>query len=128
MFSYLKKYPLSFVIIAAVLYLSLFKPPQTTLDEIPNLDKLIHVCMYFGLSGILWVEYLLKHKNKFRLDRIIVGAVIVPILFSGCIELIQQYCTTYRAGDWLDFTANSIGVLLAGFIGYFILRPRLLAK
>jgi VanZ family protein len=55
---------------------------------------------------------------------IFIGAVIFPIVFSGCIELLQEYCTSYRGGDWLDFTANSVGVILAGVIAYFFVRPR----
>jgi hypothetical protein len=128
MFSYLKKYPLSLTIIAIVIYLSFFKPPHTDLDKIPNMDKLVHICMYLGISGMLWLEYLLKHRNKFNAKRIFFGAILAPILFSGCIELLQEYCTTYRGGDWLDFAANSFGVILASLIGYFILRPKLIQK
>ena len=55
MLSYIKKYPISLFIILTVIYLSFFKPPKTDLNEIPNLDKLVHVCMYFGMSGMLWL-------------------------------------------------------------------------
>ena len=51
MLSYIKKYPISLFIILTVIYLSFFKPPKTDLDEIPNLDKLVHVCMYFWYVG-----------------------------------------------------------------------------
>ena len=51
MLSYIKKYPISLFIILTVIYLSFFKPPKTDLDEIPNFDKLVHVCMYFGKIG-----------------------------------------------------------------------------
>ena len=54
MLSYIKKYPISLFIILTVIYLSFFKPPKTDLNEIPNLDKLVHICMYFGMSGMLW--------------------------------------------------------------------------
>ena len=47
----------------------------------------------------------------------------MPIAFSGAIELAQSYCTEHRGGDWLDFTANTLGVLLATLVGYYILRP-----
>lgn len=57
MLSYIKKYPISLFIILTVIYLSFFKPPKMDLDEIPNLDKLVHVCMYFGMSGMLWLEF-----------------------------------------------------------------------
>ena len=46
MLHYLKKYPLSLVITAIILYLSFFKPPQTEINEIPYIDKVVHTCMY----------------------------------------------------------------------------------
>lgn len=122
----IRKYPFSILIILTVVYLSFFKPPQTPLDQVNNIDKIAHICMYFGMSGVLWLEYLKSHRQQFRLLPVIIGAVILPIVFSGCIELIQEYCTTYRGGDWLDFTANSIGVILAGLIAYFVVKPRYL--
>lgn len=128
MFSYLKKYPFSIIVVATVIYLSLFKPPKTPLNEIQNLDKLIHLCMYMGLSGIIWIEYLRNHSKNFNLKRILVGGVLLPILFSGLIEIIQENCTTNRSGEWLDFVANSIGVLLTALIGYYILRPKFQKK
>ena len=120
----IRNYPFSASIILAVVYLSFFKPPQTPLNQIHDIDKLVHVCMYFGMSGVLWLEYMRSHRNQFRLKYVLVGAVILPIAFSGCIELLQEYCTTYRGGDWLDFTANSIGVVLAGVIAYFFVKPK----
>ena len=47
---------------------------------------------------------------------------------SGMVELLQEYCTTYRGGDWLDFAANTTGALIASLIGYFVLRPRMAKK
>ena len=40
-------------------------------------------------------------------------AVGAPILMSGLLELLQEYCTTTRAGEWADLIANSLGTLLA---------------
>lgn len=125
MLEYIKKYPLSLLIVATVLYLSFFTPPKTELDSIPNLDKLVHFCMYFGFSGMVWLEYLRSHKNRFSLQRTIIGAVILPILFSGCIELGQAYLTVDRSGDWRDFAANATGVVCVSLIAYFIVRPRI---
>lgn len=97
MLSYIKKYPISLFIILTVIYLSFFKPPKTDLNEIPNLDKLVHICMYFGMSGMLWLEFLRAHRrDDAPLWHAWVGAFLCPILFSGCVELLQEYCTTYR--------------------------------
>jgi len=120
----IRNYPFSTFIILAVVYLSFFKPPQTPLDQVHDIDKLVHVCMYFGMSGVLWLEYMRSHRNQFRIKHVFIGAVLLPIAFSGCIELIQEYYTSYRGGDWLDFTANSIGVILAGGVAYYFVKPK----
>ena len=126
MLSYIKKYPISLFIILTVIYLSFFKPPKTDLDEIPNLDKLVHVCMYFGMSGMLWLEFLRAHRRDHApMWHAWVGALLCPVLFSGCVELLQEYCTTYRGGDWLDFAANTTGAVLASLVAYYVVRPRM---
>ena len=129
MWYYLKKYPISLTIIAIVIYLSFFKPPSLDVGKIPNLDKLVHICMYGGVSGMLWIEFLLNHS---RYEDVLwhawIGAVLCPIAMSGIIEILQEYCTTYRGGDWLDFLANTIGVTLATLVSYFIIRPWMIKK
>ena len=122
MIQYLKKYPLTWLTIATILYLSFFKPPQTDMEEIPGIDKIVHICMYGGLCFLLWIEYLRTH-SVIHWKRIIIGGILFPIAFSGSIELAQSYLTEHRGGDWLDLAANTTGVLLAALIGYYILRP-----
>lgn len=125
MLYYIKKYPVSLFIILAVLYLSFFKPPSTDMDGIPGIDKVAHICMYGGLSGMLWLEFLRAHRrDKTPLWHAWMGAFVCPILFSGIIELLQEYCTTYRGGDWLDFAANATGAVLASLFGYYVLRRK----
>ena len=63
MLYYIKKYPVSLLIILTVIYLSFFKPPTTDLSNIPNIDKIVHVCMYLGMSGMLWLEFLRAHQK-----------------------------------------------------------------
>ena len=124
MLYYIKKYPVSLLIILTVIYLSFFKPPTTELSRIPNIDKIVHVCMYMGMSGMLWLEFLrARRKTDSPLWHAWVGAFVCPVLFSGMVELLQEYCTTYRGGDWLDFAANTTGAVIASLIGYFVLRP-----
>ena len=122
MLEYLKKYPLTWLVILTIFYLSFFKPPQTDMETIPGIDKLVHLCMYGGLCTLLWIEYLRTHRSINRWKTLI-GAIILPIALSGLIEMLQSYCTEHRGGDWLDFVANSLGVLLAARAGRYILRP-----
>lgn len=125
---YLKKYPVSLVIILMVIYLSFFKPPSMEISKVPGMDKIAHVCMYGGLSGALWFEFIRNHKGRGTWWHAWIGAVFCPILFSGTIELLQEYATTYRGGDWFDFLANTTGVALATLFANFVMRPWLLKK
>ena len=82
MLYYIKKYPVSLVIILAVIYLSFFKPPTTDLGTIPNLDKVVHICMYFGMSGMLWLEFLRAHRR----DRTPMWHACRSICLSGIVQ------------------------------------------
>ncbi len=123
---YFGKYKFTWLIIGIILYLSFFTPPKTELDDISNIDKLAHICMYGGLCSILWIEYLRSHIQIQRI-RVFIGGIVLPIAFSGIIELLQEYATTNRSGDWADMIANSIGVILAALLGQFIF-PRWIKK
>ncbi|MEG1544813.1 MAG: VanZ family protein [Tannerellaceae bacterium] len=124
MLYYLKKYPVSITLILTVIYLSFFRPPDLEIGRFPGIDKLAHICMYGGLSGALWLEFLRNHhKYDEMLWHAWIGAVLCPIAMSGVIELLQEYCTTYRGGDWFDFLANTCGVALATLLSYYLIRP-----
>lgn len=124
---YFSNYKFSLLVVGVILYLSFFTPPKTELDTVTNIDKLAHICMYGGLCSVLWIEYLRTHAAINNL-RTLIGAVVLPILLSGVIELLQEYATTNRSGDWADMIANSIGALLAAIAGYRIwprwIKPR----
>lgn len=127
MLSHLKKYPFSLCVVVVIFYLSFFTPPQTDMDPIPGIDKLAHLCMYGGLCTLIWIEYLRSHRTL-QTVKIWVWGIIAPILLSGAIELLQAYCTDHRGGEWMDFAANSTGVILATLTGYYLLRPWLWRK
>lgn len=127
MITYLKRYPLSILIIAAILYLSFFKPPQTSISEIKNIDKIVHICMYGGLTVILWSEHLRQHFPLIK-KHLIIGGVLCPIIMSGLIEIGQDTLTETRGGDWFDFLANITGVILGSVFSYYVLRPYIWKK
>lgn len=118
----LRAFPLSILTMIAICYLSFFQPPQTSLDEVPYIDKLVHICMYGGLTTVLWLEYLF-HQTPFRFKTFVYSSICIPIFLSGMIEILQQQCTTNRNGDWLDLLANTIGVVLATLLGIYVWRP-----
>ena len=102
MLSYIKKYPISLFIILTVIYLSFFKPPKTDLSEIPNLDKLVHICMYFGMSGMLWLEFLRAHRrDEAPLWHAWVGAFFCPVTVEETGWILQQILPEHCSQVWL---------------------------
>ena len=92
MLSYIKKYPVSLFIILAVIYLSFFKPPSTEISKIPNIDKVVHICMYFGMSGMLWLEFLRAHRRDHTpvMCRIVAG-ILYDLSWGRLDGLCSQY-------------------------------------
>mgnify|MGYP006914993244 CR=1 FL=1 len=45
---YIWNYPLSLLTVIIICYLSFFTPPKTDMEEIPYIDKIVHICMYGG--------------------------------------------------------------------------------
>jgi VanZ family protein len=87
-----------------------------------NFDKLVHLIMFLGLSGTVFFDntsYLRKHINS---RRIFLGSFLFPTLLSGAIEIMQEYFTTTRTGDWMDFLFDGIGAFLGIGICYLINR------
>lgn len=124
MLYYIKKYPLSLLILIAVVYLSFFNPPSIGESPFPHFDKFVHFCMYAGLSGILWLEHFWNHrKTRPNLKRGLIGAVLFPVLLGGLIEIGQAYLTTTRSGDIWDFFADILGVLIATLVCWYMIRP-----
>ena len=108
---YLKKYPVTLVLILVIWFLSLFTPPETKLNEIKFIDKWTHLLMYGTLTACFWIETFRTHKRPFTFVRWSI-MLLLPVMMGGLVELVQAYCTVNRTGDWRDFGANTVGVLL----------------
>ena len=115
------------LVIGVILFLSFFNPPETPLDEITNIDKMLHFTMYFGFCVVLWFEYFKSHEHA-DAKRLIPWAVIAPIVFSGLIEIGQQLLTPMRAADWWDFLFNTLGCLAAALFSQTVTRRVLKRK
>ncbi len=115
------RYKGTLIVASIIIYLSFFTPPKTELDNVSNIDKIAHVGMYFGLCLFIWGEYLHSHTN-INIFHTITGGVVLPILFSAIIELLQEYATSNRSGDWADLIANTVGVLLASIFAHLFMK------
>lgn len=121
----LRKYPLTVVLYIIVMYLSFFTPPKVDLGDVRFIDKWTHIVMYAGTCGVTWIEYLRNHNYSLQKVKLFLLAWLLPVVFSGIIELMQEYCTGgRRSGDWIDLAANAVGVSLAAGFGLLLARIR----
>lgn len=111
---WIKRHPISVILILVIWYLSLFTPPKTELANVRFIDKWAHLLMYGSLAFVLWMEDWRVRKASPSMPRAL-ALYIGPVAMSGLIELAQAYCTTDRSGDRLDLAANAIGAL-AGIV------------
>ena len=111
---WIRRHPISVILILVIWNLSLFTPPKTELANVRFIDKWAHLLMYGSLAFVLWMEDWRVRKASPSMPRAL-ALYIGPVAMSGLIELAQAYCTTDRSGDWLDLAANAIGAL-AGIV------------
>lgn len=117
-------YPISCLYMAFIWFLCFMDVPHTPLDNITLIDKWTHILMYAGTCATIWYEYLRRHDSIVR-ARVFLLAWLAPLVMSGLIEILQEYCTGgRRSGDWLDFAANAIGVTLGNVIGILLAAYR----
>lgn len=121
---YIKRYKFSVFCIMLIWILCFMTVPEIEFaEDVPFIDKWTHTVMYWGTCSVIWLEYYHKHKKNISIKRLSIGAFFLPLLMSGIIELLQEYCTGgRRSGDWMDLAANTTGVILAAILGSFVYR------
>ena len=114
---FVRKYPFSLLCVLLICVLSLTPFfPETPFDGVQFIDKWTHLVMYGGTCSVIWMEYLRSH-HRIEWCKVILLALVGMILLGGLMELLQAYCTTTRSGEWLDFWADTVGVLLGNGVG-----------
>ena len=115
--NYIRRYPISILIAMVITVISLIPVPEIKeVEDVPLMDKWVHMLMYGILTFCIWFEYRRSH-GKWNWARLILFGVVAPIVMSGVVELMQAFLTTCRSGEWLDFLANSIGVAIGTLLG-----------
>ncbi|WP_165024456.1 VanZ family protein [Dysgonomonas sp. ZJ279] len=101
------------IIAAIIFYLCCLIPSDDVPNsEIPHFDKIVHFCMYFGLSLVASSYYIYEKKGKVIILKLIIFAIIIPIFYGGLIEILQDVFFD-RSGDWFDLLADMLGSLAA---------------
>jgi VanZ family protein len=89
-------------------------------------DKLAHALMFLGVSGVIFFDDTRYFRQTTTLRRIFFGSFLFPVFFGGIIEIGQEYATSYRSGDWVDFLFDVMGIA-AGFLICLLINRRLAA-
>jgi VanZ family protein len=108
----LKKYILSIVVALIIMYLSLASSDtfeKVPIFNIPNIDKIIHFCMYFGLMSVILFE---SRKSLMSTGRLF-SIALIPLCYGILMEFLQSLLTTSRTSSLYDVFANSFGILVS---------------
>lgn len=87
--------------------------PPVDFEWFIPVDKVVHFLMYFGLSAATAINYIHLKMGRISINKMIMYAVLLPIIYGGFIEVIQNYFISTRSGDWFDFLADLLGSLAA---------------
>ena len=111
-----KNYLFTLLMALLIWVVCLMPVPETPLNQVSLIDKWTHCVLFGGFSLILWIEYHRLHGIG-STWRSLSCTLLLPIGFGGLVELAQAYCTHgTRSGEWLDFAADAIGVVIVQLI------------
>lgn len=114
----IKKNIFTILITLIVVILSVIPiPDNPPLEGVPFIDKWVHFVMYGGVTLAMWMDMYYVRKERALSLGFNVAALICPVVLGGLMEIVQEYLTTYRNGDMLDFYADWFGALLGDIIG-----------
>lgn len=95
---------------------------RVKLINIPHIDKLVHLVLYFIFTLLLVSENnVKKYANGVTVNAIIIAAG-VALGFGAMVELLQYYVFTSRSAEIWDMIANTIGFIAAAFAYQWVNR------
>jgi VanZ family protein len=103
-----------FLWLIAICWLSFSSLEKVPLPSFIGWDKLGHFFMYFLL------ELLFLYALDFKKKGVFIWSLLV-IVFSAITELIQHFFIINRYGEWADFFANTVGIIIA----YLVIRRKI---
>lgn len=120
MIQFIKRYPFTTVLILGIWVVCLIPIPETPLSGVTLIDKWTHVVLYTILGCCIWIETA-RSRQKLSNKQLFILTFAAPIIMGGLIEIVQATCTGgNRSGEWMDFLADGIGVVLSLLIGILL--------
>lgn len=118
-----KKNIFSFLVALIIMYLSL--TGADTFENIPTfnipfLDKIVHMGMYFVLMSVIIFE----NRRSLTETKHIFLTALIPLFYGILMEFLQANLTSTRSGSIYDILFNFLGIF-ASIIIWFWIRPRI---
>lgn len=106
----------SVLIAVIIFYLSVIHVPSSLIApwmEIVHFDKWVHVLLYFALSVTLAWDGMTRLQLECRRVKLVRLTILMPVLYGGALELVQEYVCEGRTGSWGDWAADWAGAVVA---------------
>tara|TARA_B110000459_G_C16625581_1_gene505286 strand:- start:7379 stop:7822 length:444 start_codon:yes stop_codon:yes gene_type:complete len=107
----IKPYSPAIIWLLIILVLSGYPGNQLPKVAVWQFDKLVHVIMYSILSFLLFLPFCKQFLNIGKRFRIRLIIILASISYGGLMEILQETIFINRGGNWIDFTANTVGAI-----------------
>lgn len=95
--------------VCVIAYGCLLRKPLYTFPPIENGDKWVHWLVFMALTLVLLWD---SNKAKLKSWKMWILAILLPVIYGGFIEILQERYFYPRTGDWADWLADCVGVLM----------------
>lgn len=125
MINFVNQYWRTILILVAIFVVSVIN--TSTLQEAPqfkNSDKVYHTIMYASLAFTLFFDYRRDKFIKFKYKHLFIILLLIPTVYGGIIEIVQQEFFPPRRAEFFDWFADIFGSLIGFSAFYFIFQKR----
>jgi VanZ family protein len=103
-----------FSILTALIIMYLSMANSHTFDkvpiiDIPNIDKVVHFGMYFGLMSVI----ILENRKTLKGHNSLFLIAFIALFYGILIEFMQSAFTVTRTGNFYDALADFAGILVS---------------
>ncbi|MDD2960988.1 MAG: VanZ family protein [Muribaculaceae bacterium] len=116
----------STLIVLLLIFYATLSPNPFHLSEstklFPGADKIVHLIMFMTLTISALFDYSKKtfpHHLKIKITTALIAGCIV---IGGLIEILQEFLTASRSGNFLDFYADIAGILIGLLLYKFFIE------
>jgi hypothetical protein len=98
----------AFLFFITITVLSAIPGDRIELPPIWNLDKFLHMLVYFVQTLSIALGYRIYYGKDVSVNRMLSVSMLFGIIMGGILEILQEHVFQNRSGDYLDFLANSL--------------------